>query len=58
MTVQMLPARAQFTHRVLLSCHQQTFSAADQCLGLSEKLVCCVRSPKAYVTVALGVATR
>ena len=58
MAVEILQARQLPRHRMLLSCRKQTFAAANKCLGLSEKVVCGVRPPQAYVTVALGVATR
>ena len=58
MAVEILEARGLPRHRVLLSCRKQTFAAANKCLGLSEKAICGVRPPQAYVTVNLGVATR
>ena len=58
LAVEILEARGLPRHRVLLSIRKQTFAVANKCLGLSEKLICGVRPPQAYVTVNLGVATR
>ena len=58
MSIEVLAAQGLPRHRVLLSCRKQLVAPANACMGVTEKMICGVRPPKAYVTVNLGAATR